>query len=173
MATTSLTNMRRICIDKLSINIALGEASDKVVKAARVLEALTGQKPVFAKAKLTRRGFNVRRGEVIATYVTLRGKRAHNILTKILDVKDNSLPSSFFSKEGNFSFGIEEHIDIEGLSYDPSIGIHGMSVTVCLKRPGGRITKRRARRAKIAPQHHVTADEARQWFVEEFNGQLF
>ena len=39
-----------------------------------------------------------------------------------------------FSLNGNFGFGIQEHIDL-GIKYDPSIGIYGMDFYVVLGRP--------------------------------------
>ena len=40
-----------------------------------------------------------------------------------------------FSANGNFGFGIQEHIDL-GIKYDPSIGIFGLDFFVVLQRPG-------------------------------------
>ena len=68
--------MRKIEIDKLVINCCTGEAGDKLTKAIKVLRDLSGQQPLTNKAKITIRSFSVRRGEKIATHVTVRGKKA-------------------------------------------------------------------------------------------------
>lgn len=86
-----------------------------------MLEQLTDQRPVFSKCRLTIRSFGVRRNEKIACHVTVRGKKAMDILERGLKVKEYELKRKNFSDTGNFGFGIQEHIDL-GLKYDPSTG---------------------------------------------------
>ena len=74
--------MRGIEIDKLVINCCVGEAGDKLSKAIKVLKDLSGQEPVTSQAKITIRSFNVRRGEKIACYVTVRGDKAKDLLER-------------------------------------------------------------------------------------------
>merc|ERR1712096_256088 len=169
--TAKENKMRDIRISKLCVNICVGESADRLTRAAKVLEQLTGQSPVFSKARFTVRSFGIRRNEKIACRVTVRGPKAEEILESGLKVKEYELKKGNFSADGCFGFGIQEHIDL-GIKYDPSIGIFGMDFFVVLDRPGSRVSKRRRCRAHIGASHKLHKEDAQRWFQQVYDGIL-
>jgi large subunit ribosomal protein L11e len=163
--------MRQIRIEKVVVNICVGESGDRLTRASRVLKELTEQNPVFSEARLTVRTFGIRRNEKIAVYATVRGKQAEEILDKGLQVKEYELKDRNFSTSGHFGFGIDEHIDL-GLKYDPSVGIYGMDIYVVLGRPGFRVAKRKRVNSRIGTKHRITKEEAQKWFKTKFGGHI-
>jgi large subunit ribosomal protein L5 len=147
-------------IEKVVVNLNVGKSGEPLEKASKVLKELTNQTPVKKKAKKTIRDFGIRQGESIACVVTLRKQVAIDFLKKVMPVVDNKISRSSFDRQGNFSFGIKEHIEIEGVKYDPDVGIFGMDVCVSVNRPGNRVKIRRKHKAHVGSKHLLTPEES-------------
>ena len=153
----------------LLTDISVGESGDRLTRASKVLEQLTGQTPVTSKARYTVRQFGIRRNEKIAVHVTIRGPKAEEILERGLKVKEYELRRRNFSETGNFGFGIQEHIDL-GARYDPTIGIFGMDFYIVMGRPGNRVAKRKIKKARIGHKHRVNKEDTMAWYKSRFEG---
>jgi large subunit ribosomal protein L5 len=152
--------MREILIDKVTINIGVGEGGDELEKARQILKMLTKTKNVKTVCKVKLPTWGIRPGLPIGCKTTLRNKEAEDFLIWTLKAKDNTLSKKCFTKEGNFSYGIKEYLDLSGIKYDPNLGIRGFDVCVNLKRKGYRVKLRKYNNSKIGKNHIVSKDDA-------------
>lgn len=162
--------MKEIRIDKVTLNIGVGEAGDRLEKAKTLLERISGKTVVQTTAKKRIPTWNVRPGLAIGVKTTLRGKEAEEIFKRLLVAKENRIKPSHFDNEGNLSFGLEEYMHIPGVKYDPTLGVIGLNVCVTLKRKGGYRTKRKSyKSAKIGRRHRISKGEAEEFFKNKFD----
>nr|XP_020857316.1 60S ribosomal protein L11-like [Phascolarctos cinereus] len=161
--------MWKLHIRKLCFNICVGESRDRLTRATKMLEQLTGRTPVFSKGHYTVRSFGIRRKEKIAVHCTVRGAKAEEILEKGLKVREYELRKNNFSDTGNFGFGIQEHINL-GIKYNPSIGIYGLDFYVVLGRPGFSIEDKKHRMGCTGAKHRIGKEEAMRWFQQKYDG---
>lgn len=156
-------------ITKVVINIGVGEGGDRLSNAESVLKLVSGVDPVRTLGKQQNRDLKVRVGFPIGCKATMRNQDTiKKFLTDAFWVRENTIPTWNFDREGNLSFGISDYTDFPDQKYNPDIGIFGMDINIVLERPGHRVSRRRRRSAKVALNHRTTADEARAWFVENY-----
>ncbi|TLZ50602.1 MAG: 50S ribosomal protein L5 [Methanobacteriota archaeon] len=167
-----MTGMRDVRVGKIVVNIGVGESGEKLSKAQKVLQMVTGQKPVQTLAHGAVRDWAVRQNMPIGAKVTLRGEKAVAFLRRALAVRNNRLPDYVFDRFGNFSFGIADYTDFEGMKYDPEIGVFGMDVNVCLVRPGFRVAERRVAPGRVPHRHRVTKEEAVTFVQQTFSAEV-
>jgi len=164
--------MRDIYIDKVVVHMGVGESGEKLVKGENIMKTISKQTPIRTIAKMTQPAFSIRKGAPIGCKVTLRGKTARDFFETALKIVNKTLFESQLDKSGNFSFGIEEHTDFPGMSYDPQIGIYGMDVNVVLERRGIRITRRRMEQKKLPAKQRVSKPDAIAFLKEKYQVEV-
>jgi large subunit ribosomal protein L5 len=166
-----MSDMKKITIDKVTLNIGAGEAGDKLTKAVKLLEKITGNKPIKTITMKRIPTWSLRPKLPIGAKVTLRKEKAITILRSLFAALENKVLERKFDRNGNISFGIKEYIDIPGVEYEPDIGIIGLDVAVTLKRPGYRI-KERNQASKISSKHKIKKEEAIEFIKTEFKVEI-
>ena len=160
--------MRMIKIEKTVINMGVGEGGEKLIKAEQVMEMLTKRKSVRTISRTTNKDLGLREGMPIGCKVTLRGKEAEDFITKAFWVKENRIADYSFDTEGNFSFGVNDYTDFEGMKYDPNIGIFGLDVSVTLARKGKRIALRKRQPRRLPQKQRISQEEGKNFAKNRF-----
>ena len=159
-------------IEKVTINIGVGEAGERLKKAETVLNSITGHKPIETLSKTTNKDWGIRKDMPLGCKVTLRGKDANDFLKEALSTRENKMADYSFDDEGNLSFGIPDHTLFKSQKYDPNIGIFGMDISITMQKPGYRIKRRRIQRHRIPHRHRVKKEETKKFFSETFNVEV-
>ena len=127
-------------IDKIVLNMGIGEATQdsKLVQvAAAELEKIAGQKVVITKARNAIAQFKIRENLAIGAKVTMRKVRMYEFLDRLITialprVRDfRGLAERSFDGNGNYAFGIKEHIIFPEIDYDRIDRVWGMDVIIC------------------------------------------
>jgi large subunit ribosomal protein L5 len=159
-------------VAKVTVNIGVGEAGEKLKKAESVLEGVTKQKPIQTLSRTTNKDWGLRKFMPIGCKVTLRKKAAEIFLMSALKIRENKISEYSFDNQGNFSFGVPDHTLFEGQKYDPNVGIFGMDICVTVENPGYRIKHRRVDRRKIPHRHELSREETMKFIAEKFNVEV-
>ncbi|MEM3841419.1 MAG: hypothetical protein QXN59_01855 [Candidatus Micrarchaeaceae archaeon] len=160
--------MRNVYIDKLTLNIGTGSDERVQENAKKLITLITGRTAADGLSKKRNPSFKITKGSKIAAFVTIRGIEARKLAAKLLDAVDNRVKASSI-KDNTFSFGIREYIDIDGIKYDPAIGMLGMNVNLSFKRKGYRVCLRKWKNSSIPSRHkRVSAEEIKEYLSREY-----
>lgn len=102
-------------LEKVVVNMAFGIV-DKDTQKSVVddLMKITGQKPVFCKARKSVSNFKLREGMVIGAKVTLRGARMYDFFDRLVNsalprIRDfHGVSPRGFDGRGNYNMGVKE-----------------------------------------------------------------
>jgi large subunit ribosomal protein L5 len=126
-------------LEKISINIGLGEASQNAKMmdgAVTELGQITGQKPVVTKARKSIAAFKLRENMPIACMVTLRGDRMYEFLYRLVNValprvRDfRGVSTKSFDGRGNYTLGVKEQLIFPEIDYAKVEKTKGMNISI-------------------------------------------
>ena len=126
-------------IEKVVVNMGLGEATSnaKIIDTgADELARITGQKPVTRRAKKSIAAFKVRKGQPVATMVTLRGERMWEFLDRLMTialprVRDfKGVSPRGFDGRGNYTLGLRDQLLFPEIDYMKVDKARGMNISV-------------------------------------------
>jgi large subunit ribosomal protein L5 len=164
-----MNQMQEIRIEKVTLNIGTGGPGENLDKAIKLLNKIADAKPVATTSKKRIPTWGLRPGLQIGCKVTVRKKKAEELLKRLLIARSNKLSKSNIDQTGNLSFGIPEYIEIPGVEYDISIGIIGLEAAVTLERPGFRIKKRQLFKRKVPHKHQISKEDTVKFMKEKFS----
>jgi large subunit ribosomal protein L5 len=126
-------------IEKVVVNMGLGEATSNaklIDTGADEIARITGQRPVTRRAKKSIAQFKVRKGQPIATMVTLRGERMWEFLDRLMNialprVRDfKGVSPRGFDGRGNYTLGLRDQLLFPEIDYMKVDKARGMNVSV-------------------------------------------
>jgi large subunit ribosomal protein L5 len=125
-------------LEKIIVNcvtrdaVSNGKIVDNIVTE---LAAITGQKPVVARAKKSIASFKLRQDQALGAFVTLRGEQMYEFLDRLINlslprVKDfRGLSPKGFDGKGNYTMGLKEQIIFPEIDYDKIDKIRGLGIS--------------------------------------------
>ena len=136
----NIKNIMRVPkVEKIVINIGMGDARDNKTSFKQAIEELTlisGQKPIINTAKKAISNFKIRAGDPVGVSVTLRKNKMYEFFDRFISVTSprirdfRGFSSKGFDGRGNYNFGITEQIVFPEINYDNVNNIRGMNVTI-------------------------------------------
>ncbi len=160
--------MRDISVEKITLNCGTAGPGERLEKSLKLLQKISGMKPVSRKTEKRIPTWSVRPGLELGCMVTIRREKAIKLLKSFFIGKKNQIKESCFDDNGNFAFGFHEYLDVPGIEYDHEIGIIGFEVAVTLQRKGFRIRRRAAHKKSIPRKHKITKEDAINYIKKEY-----
>jgi large subunit ribosomal protein L5 len=126
-------------VDKISVNIGLGEATQNpklMDGAVSELATITGQRPVVTKAKKSIAAFKLREGMSIGCMVTLRGQRMYEFLDRLVNValprvRDfRGVSKKSFDGRGNYTLGLRDQLIFPEIDYNKVEKVKGLNISI-------------------------------------------
>jgi large subunit ribosomal protein L5 len=137
-------------IEKIVVNCSVGSQADRkqaVEDAVRDVSAITGQKPVITKSKISISNFKLRENEPVGVKVTLRGRTMYEFLERLIRlaipvIRDfRGVSPKAFDGRGNYTLGLADQTIFPEIKIDEvkrSLGFDICIVTTAVSDDAGR-----------------------------------
>ena len=138
MEVHGYTNVHQIpAIQKIVLNSGVKATDEKAVlqDIVKDITAITGQRPVVTKARLSISNFKLREDMPIGCKVTLRGDAMYQFFYKFVNlalpsIRDFRGVSRKFDGNGNYTFGVTDHTILPEINVDGNKRSFGFDLTV-------------------------------------------
>ena len=126
-------------LEKVTVNVGISsnKRDDKYLELVKnTLIRITGQAPIFTKARKAISAFKTRQGNIVGAKVTLRGERMYDFVDKLINI---SLPrvrdfrgvkTGTVDAQGNLNLGFREHIAFAEIDTSEVEMLHGLEVSL-------------------------------------------
>lgn len=127
------------CLNKIVINMGLGEASRDpklLEEAVSELTEIAGQKPTVRKARKSIANFKLREGMVVGAAVTLRRERMWEFFDRLANLalprmRDfRGISGKAFDGRGNYTLGVKEQLIFPEINVAKVNKAIGMNITI-------------------------------------------
>lgn len=126
-------------LDKVVVSVGINkskmDSKEMHQYIAESLSLITGQKPVFTKAKKAISNFKTREGMIVGAMVTLRGQKMEEFLDRLLSytlprIRDFRGLQHKMDGHGNYSLGIRDHSIFSEVPPPDAKQIFGLQVQI-------------------------------------------
>jgi len=126
-------------IEKVVVNVGINKSkmdrSELHEYIAESLAKITGQQPVFTKARQAISNFKTRKGLVVGAVVTLRGRHMEEFLDRLINyalprIRDFRGLTAKFDGHGNYAIGIRDHSIFPEVPLPDTKDIFGMQIQI-------------------------------------------
>src|SRR3989338_1642831 len=100
-----MNSMRDVRVEKVTLNVGCGKDQTRLDKGVVLLKNITGIDPVKTFTNKRIPDWGLRPGLPIGCKLTLRKKKAEEVLARLFEAKENKLSLQQFDQEGNIAFG--------------------------------------------------------------------
>lgn len=125
-------------MERIVVNMGVGDAIQDIKAldmAKKELSIITGQWPAVGRAKKSISSFKLRKGNAIACYVTLRGRKMYDFFDRLVNivlprVRDfRGVSARSFDGRGNYTLGIKDQLVFPEIDYTKVQRQRGMNIT--------------------------------------------